>query len=153
RIEPAQHAVQCWRTTFLGNRLEPPAQGGTRARPWKKTPGQSPVIQTGAAHEDWKPAAAMDVGNDRGGVARELSCGVLFGGLYDIDEMMRDAATILEIDLVGADVESSIDRGRIAADDFAVVTGRSFHSEGALAGCGRSEDRDEGLTTVWSLVL
>ena len=61
----------------------------------------------------------------------------------DVDQMVRDAAALGQRHLVGADVESAIDGGRIAADDFPAEPLRERDAERALAGGGRAEDRDE----------
>jgi hypothetical protein len=63
----------------------------------------------------------MHVPNDRGGVARVLRGGVVLYRVDDVDQMMRDAAPVGLGDLVRADVESAVDRCRIAVDDLAVV--------------------------------
>src|SRR5215467_12148824 len=70
-VEPPQHAVQRRTAALVGNCFEAPAQRGAGARAWKEPPGQRSVIETCAAHEDRKPAATMNVGDNRGGVTRE----------------------------------------------------------------------------------
>ena len=61
----------------------------------------------------------------------------------DVDQMMRDAAALVDRHLVGADVEAAIDGRRVAADDLAVEPLRERDAERALAGRGRPEDGDE----------
>src|SRR3954465_11743614 len=60
--------------------------------------------------------------------------------------MMRDALLFGSGNLVGADVEAAIHRGRIAADDLAVVVPRERDGERALPDCGRTEHRDQRRT-------
>src|SRR5215207_7076090 len=45
--------------------------------------------------------------------------------------------------LVGSDVETAVDRGRITADDLAVAAVRQCEAQRALARGGRADDRDE----------
>ena len=58
------------------------------------------------------------------GVARELRRGVDLGRIGDVDQVMRDAALLVERHLVGADVEAAIDGGGIAVDDLAAEAAR-----------------------------
>ena len=83
---------------------------------------------------------------DRRRIARELRGGVLLGRIDDVDEMMRNAAALGSRDLVGADVEAAIDRGRIAVDDLAVEPLGERERQRALAGRGRPEDRRPNVT-------
>src|SRR3982751_1729682 len=59
---------------------------------------------------------------------------------------MRNAALLVEWHLVGADIEAAIDRGRIAADYFAIEAFRERDPERALAGRGGTDDRDQSRT-------
>ena len=77
------------------------------------------------------------------GVARVLRRRVLLGRIDDVDQMMRDAAAIGVGNLVGADVEPAIDRGRIAVDDLAAVALGDRQRQRALARRGRTENRDD----------
>src|SRR6187431_584445 len=56
---------------------------------------------------------------------------------------MRDAAPIGLGHLVGADVETPVDRRRIAVDDLAVEGGGKGKAERALPGCRRPENRND----------
>src|SRR4029450_12562449 len=64
-------------------------------------------------------------------------------GTRDIDEVMRDAGALIERHLVGADVEATIDRGGIAADDLAAESLRQRNAEGTLANCCGAQNRNE----------
>ena len=76
----------------------------------------------------------MDRANRRGGVARKLRGGVLLGRLDDVDEVVRNAALLRLRQLVGADVEPAVDRGRVAVDDLAAVLLGERERQRALAG-------------------
>ena len=51
----------------------------------------------------------------------------------DVDQVVRDAAALLDRELVGADIEAPIHRRRIAVDDLAIDSQGDFDSERAFA--------------------
>ena len=57
--------------------------------------------------------------------------------------MVRDTALLGQRHLVGADVESTINRGRIAVDDLAATAPGERESECALPRRGRTQDGDD----------
>ena len=68
---------------------------------------------------------------------------------------MRDAVLLIGWHLVSADVEAAIYRGGIAGDNFPVESFRECDAQGALAGRGWTDDRDENRTGTrsWSPFL
>jgi hypothetical protein len=53
----------------------------------------------------------VEIGDDGGGVARELRGGVVVGRIGDVDQMMWNAAALSNGHFVGADVEPAEHRG------------------------------------------
>ena len=84
----------------------------------------------------------MDVADRRRRVARVLRRGVLGRRLDDVDEMVRDTATLGDRQLVGADVEAAIHGGRVAVDDLAAVALGERERQSTLAGRRRPENRN-----------
>ena len=113
------------------------------ARPGKQSARQRPVVEAGAADENRQPAAGGDVADRRrsfAGVARRR---VLLERIGDVDHVMGDALLLGGRHLVRADVETTIDGGGVAADDFPVQAARERDAERALAGRRGADDRDE----------
>jgi hypothetical protein len=77
-------------------------------------------------------------------VAHITRSGVLLGRFDNVDQMMRNAAPFGERDLVGANVESAIDSGGVAADDFAAVPQGELDAQRALARRCGSQDGQYG---------
>ncbi len=117
------------------------------AWPWEEAARERPVVKPRAANEDRLLAARRDVSNGIGGVARVVRGGVLLRWIRDVHHVMTDPLLFADWDLVGADVEHAVDRGRIAGDDLAVEMPGQRDTERTLAGGGRTNDRDES----WAL--
>src|SRR4030095_7270523 len=83
-------------------------------------------------------------GNHRGGVTRELRGRVFVGRIGDVDQVMRDAAPLVERHLVGGGVATAINRGRVAVDDLAVEALGERNAEGAFARGGGTKNRNQG---------
>jgi hypothetical protein len=69
--------------------------------------------------------------------------GVLVGWLDDVDKMMRDSLLIVDRNLVCSNVETAIDGGRIAGDDFAAEMPRERDRQRTLSRGSRSDDGNE----------
>ena len=113
------------------------------ARPGKQSARQRPVVEPGAADENRQLAAGRDVADRRrrfAGVARRR---ILLERIGNVDHVMGNALLLAGRHLVRADVETAIDGGGIAADDFAVQPARERDAERALAGRRGADDRDE----------
>ena len=82
----------------------------------------------------------MNVANRGRGFARVACRGVLLSRIGDVDQMMRNPASIGDAQLVGADIEPPIHGRRIAIDDFAPESLAERQRERALPGGGRSQD-------------
>ena len=78
----------------------------------------------------------MNIANGLYRIVDETGCRVLFGRLDDVDEVMTNAALLVQRHFVGADVEASVNGCRIAADNLAAMTSRELDGERALPrGC------------------
>ena len=113
--------MQPLRAARIRDAIQPRAQLLVRARPGKQTAGQRTVIEAGAAGENGQFAARVNIADGCRSVMRKLSGRVHLRRIRDVDEMVRNPAPGLHRQLVGADVEATIDRRRIAVDDFAAV--------------------------------
>jgi hypothetical protein len=89
----------------LGDRLQPPPQGGVAARPGKQAARQRAEVEAGPAREDRQASARVDVADRGRRVARILRRRVVVGRFGDVDQMVRDPAAIASRNLVRADVE------------------------------------------------
>jgi hypothetical protein len=94
----------------------------------------------------------MDVANGAIGVHGELRGGIDLRRLGYVDEVVRDSALLLHRELVGADVETPVNGGGVAVDDLAAVPLRERQAQRALAGRGRSEDRQNQSVGGWWFV-
>ena len=76
-------------------------------------------------------------------VARISGRRVLLYGTRDVYQVMRDAASLIERDLVCADIEATIDGSGIAADDLTTELLRQGDAERALTDGRWTQDRNE----------
>lgn len=124
----------------LRNSFEPGAHLRVASRAGKESSRQRAVIKAGAA-DDNRPAPpavnALDCGHGISDVPRRC---VLFGRIGDIDDVVRNAAALIERNLVGADIKPAVNGGGIAADDFAAPPDRQLDAERAFACGSRAED-------------
>ena len=123
--------------------LEPRAERRVAAGPGKEPARQRAIVEpVPPTRIGSRPRAVMSR-IDGGRLARVARRRVLLGRIRDVDHVMRNALAGGDRHLVGADVEPAVDGRRVAADDFAVEPLRERDAERALAGGGRTEDRDE----------
>ena len=115
----AEQPVQPFGAAARGEPVETVAQRLVGARAGKQAANQRPVVEPGAADENRQPPARVHVAHDGGRVARVLRRGVDLGRVGDVDQVVRDALPIGGRQLVGADVEAAVDRGRVAVEDLA----------------------------------
>ena len=72
-------------------------------------------VQHRAAHQQRQAAARTDVAHERAGVGHELRGGVAFGGVEQVDQVVRDKRPLVARRLRGADVHAAVDeRARIS---------------------------------------
>ena len=143
RIDAAKQRVQPFDPSAVGNALEPRAERGVARGPRKEPARQRSVVQAGAADQDRQAAARGDVADDGRRLARIPRRRVLLGRIGDVDQVMGNALAGGRRHLVGADVEAAVDGRRVTADDLAVEPVGERDAERALAGRGRTDDRDE----------
>ena len=127
----------------LGGRLEPPPQGGVTARTGKQAPRQRPKIEPGPSGDDRQAPARVDLADRSGGIVRVLRGGVVVGRFGDVDQVVRNAAPIGLRDLVGADIEPTVHRGRVAVDDLAAKPLRKRQRQRALPRGRGPQHRDD----------
>ena len=78
-----------------------------------------------------------------GRLTRVPRSGVLLHRAGNVNQVMKDSAALIERDLVGTDVESTIDRRGVAADDFATEPLRQRDAERALTDRSWPQDGNE----------
>ena len=111
-------------------------------------------IEARPSDDDRKAAARGDVGHGGGRIRPVARRRVHLGRLDDVDEVVRNAAALSGVELVGADVEAAVDGRRIAGNDLAVEGLRNGERQGALAAGRRANDGDEphqGVSRTGSL--
>ena len=85
----------------------------------------------------------VDAANRPLGVFGEASRRIDLHGIGDVDEMMRNASPFRARQLIGTDIESTIDGRRIAVDDLAIERFRKEQPEGTFSGGGGAENRED----------
>ncbi len=111
-------------------------------------------IEAGPSNDDRQTAACGDVSRGGGRIRPVSRRRIHLGWLDHVDEVVRNAAALSGVELVGADVEAAIDDRRIAANDLAVEGLGNGERQGALAAGRWANDRDEphqGVSRTGSL--
>ena len=75
-------------------------------------------IEHGAAGEDRDMAAIPDSDHQGLCVFVKLAGGIGCKGIEDVNQVMRDAATLIVTGFCGANVHAAIDQGGVDTDDF-----------------------------------
>lgn len=75
-------------------------------------------VKRSAADEQYKFASALDFGDFGVSVVEKLRDAVVFGGIDDIDQMVRDLLAFLLARFGRSDVHASVDGHGIDRDDF-----------------------------------
>ena len=88
----------------------------------------------------------MNLASGPRGIVGKLRGRVDLGGIGDVDQMVGNAAPLIERELVSADVEATVHGGRVAADDFAAVALGQRQPKGALTRCRRAENGENERT-------
>ena len=130
-------------STALRHACQPRAQPRVASGAGEEASRERAVVQARPPDENRQSASRRDVANRGGRLTRVPRSGVLLHRVGNVDEMMKDSAALIERDLVGTDVESTIDRRRIAADDFATEPLRQRDAERALTDRSWPQDGDE----------
>ena len=117
-VVATQQAMQRLDPAPSSHPAEPSAQRRVPTRPGEETAGQRPIVEPATAHDHRKSVTGGDLTDHSGGVATKARSGVDLGRLGDVDQMVRDTASLRGRDLVGTDIEASVDGRRVAIDDF-----------------------------------
>ena len=104
---------------------------------------QRPQVEAGPPRHDRKPPARPDPRDRRARQARVVGGGEAGVRLDDVDQVVRHARPLRGRRLGAADVEPAVDLEAVAGDDLARVLAGEAQRERALAGGGRSDDRDQ----------
>src|SRR4051812_42180707 len=142
-IHPAKQRVKPLGPLAIGDTLQTRPEHAVARRTWKEPSRQRAIVQPGSADNDRQLATRGDVPDSHPRFTRVARSGVLLGWFSDVDEMMRDSLSLAERHLVGADVETPIHRGRIAADDLPVEAVRESNPQRALAGCSGTDNGND----------
>jgi hypothetical protein len=145
-IHAGEHAVQERDAAPLGDICQSLPERRIAARPREQPPRERAVIETGAAHDERQPATRVHLSNHARGIPGVLGRRVFGCGIDDVDQVMRDTAPIAGGDLVGADVEAPVHRGRVAVDDLTSTRGGQRQRQRALPRSRRPENRDDERT-------
>src|SRR6187397_1035441 len=92
----------------VGHALQASAKGRIPAWSRKESAHQSAIVEASATDENGQTAATRDSADRRAGFARVARCGIFLQRVRNVDEVVRNPATLFERDLVGADVEAAI---------------------------------------------
>ncbi len=114
-------------------------RGGSRQEP----PDERTVVEARAAHQDRPAAAAPDLPDRRGRVAREPGGIVAVVGLDDVHQVVMDRAALRLRGLGGADVHPAIDLARVDAHHLDRPALGERHGHAGLSHARRTEDREE----------
>jgi hypothetical protein len=120
------------------NRFKPRAQLFVRSRTREQTSDERTVIQTGATNQDGPSAPFVNRIDGRNRIANIPGGRVFLGGLDNIDNVVRNAAALVRWHFVCADIKSSIDRGRVTADNLAAMSDGELQCESAFSRGGRT---------------
>src|SRR5215217_917487 len=108
-------------------------------------------IERRAADQDWEPAP---VHNCRNGFQRQIliaSEAHVAVRRQDVDEVMRNAPSLVAARFGDPDVEPSIEVARIGVDDFTSEFLGEGNAECGLADSGRTGNHDDSWTRFWPL--
>ncbi len=97
------------------------------------------VVQHRAADQQRHTPARLDFADEPQRIRAKLGGGIRFGGIDDVDQMMRRHRAFVGGRLGGADIHLAIHERRIDADDFHRPPRGERERGGGLAGCGRAE--------------
>jgi hypothetical protein len=132
-------------TSPICHPLQSVSKGLIPAGSRKQAACERPVIKASSTDENRPATTCLNIANHRRAFAR-ISCRrIFFGWIGDVDQMVPDALLFVCRDLVGPDIEASIDRRRITADDFTVVPCGELKRETALSRSRRTENGNKGI--------
>ena len=148
RVAAGEGPVQGAEAPAAGRPSQPAPERVVAPRPLEQPPGQRPIVETGAPGQYRQSTAASHRPHGPRRVAAVARRRVHLGRVDQIDQMMRNPPPPAGGDLVGPDVETPIDRRRIAGQDLAPDPRRERQREGTLARRRRSDDREQQRTPV-----
>ena len=120
------------------------AHCGIGLRQFAEPVAQCLEVQHCSADQQWDLAALRDVSHQPQRIVAERGRGVGFGGVDDVDQVMRRARQGRGVRFGGADVHVAKHQCRIDADEFHRQVSRQFHRDIGLAAGGRSHQKDGG---------
>ena len=99
-------------------------------------------VQPRPTREDGGPPPLQHIGDRRLRALLEIGQGRLVGDVEDIEQVVRDASTLGDGQLVGPDVHASVELHGIGIDDLAIEGLGEIEREIGLAGRRGADDRD-----------
>src|SRR4051794_39973252 len=142
-IDATEERVKPFGPLAIGDSLQSIAKRSVARRSGKEPARQRSIVETCSTDENRQLSARGDISNHRASFTSVARGRVLVRRIGNIDEMVRNSLLLAGWDFVCADIEPSIHGGRIAADDLALETACERNAQCALAGCGRTDNRDE----------
>ena len=106
---------------------------------------QRPDVLPAAAHDQRELAAVVDVGDRRAGGVEVFGERDRFGGIAQVEAVVRDQGAVGRRRFGGADFEAAVELAGVGADDFGVEPLREFERPGGLAGGGGTDDGEDGV--------
>lgn len=141
-----KHPMQKLYASTARDGFEPGACRRVGSGAGKESSRQGAVIEAGATDDNRPAPAAVNVVDCGHGISDVPRCGVLVGRIGDIDDVVRNAAALIQRHLVGADIKSTINGSGIAADDLAAAPDCQLDAERAFACGSRAQDGEDRRT-------
>lgn len=143
RIEMLQDAMKMAGAVLGGGGAEALAEIFGALRQVGETFEKSAEIETGADSEDGETIAGAKIGEHCEGAFAVITSSGGFAGFDDVEEVMGDGGAFACRGLGGADVETAIELGGIASQNFTAEFFGEVESESGLAGSGGADDGEE----------
>lgn len=120
------------------------------ARTGEERPAQRAQVKASAANQEDPLVARFDFFNFVDCGTRPIGGRKSLMRRHKIDQMVWNAATLLERHLGRSDLDLLVNLNGIAVDNLAAETERQFDSQTAFAGSGRSDDRNDWwMVSCW----
>ena len=101
---------------------------------------QCAKVQASTGGDDGELAALAQIGEDLEGAATIFASGENFFGLDQVNEVVRNPLMLRMRNFSRADIEVTVNLGRIADQDFAIQFFGEFDAQRGFAGGGGTED-------------
>jgi len=126
RVDLRELSMQGGPATFGGFGSNSGTQGRIGCGHRRKATQQGAEIQPGAADQNRQSAAREDIGKGGASIAGEICRRIGLPGFTQVHKVMPDTRLLLRIWLGRADIQPTIDQGRIHADNLAPQLFRPF---------------------------